>query len=195
RPLNRGCPEESAEAHRLDGAARDDHHRALLLQSFVEHVHRAQMKGRRVVLVLHRRLIEQLRDLDFGLAEDDPRLLLARRLRLARHRVLQRRRDDDVAHLDGLTVTPHGFERASISCCSSASIFSRPTSRSPSGVRPMMSRSAVCAAQLTACAYSCTSSAAFCASCTIQNNTASTFTGTVSDVSVCSAAKLVVIVR
>ena len=59
----------------------------------------------------------------------------------------------------------------------------------------MMSRSAVWAAQLTACAYSCTSSAAFSASCTIQNRTASTFTGTVSDVSVCSAAKLVVIVR
>ena len=59
----------------------------------------------------------------------------------------------------------------------------------------MMSRSAVCAAQLTACAYSCTSSAAFCASCTIQNSTASTLTGTVSEVSVCSAAKLVVMVR
>ena len=58
-----------------------------------------------------------------------------------------------------------------------------------------MSRSAVCAAQLIAWAYSWTSSAAFSASWTIQNSTASTLTGTVSDVSVCSAAKLVVIVR
>ena len=50
------------------------------------------------------------------------------------------------------TVTPHGLERWSISCCRSASIRSRPRSRSVSVVRPMMSRSAVCAAQLTACA-------------------------------------------
>ena len=49
------------------------------------------------------------------------------------------------------TVMPHGFDRASISCCSSPSIRSRPRSRSVSAVRPMMSRSAVCAAQLTAC--------------------------------------------
>jgi hypothetical protein len=40
-----------------------------------------------------------------------------------------------------------------------------------------------------------TSSAAFSTSWTIQNSTASTLTGTVSAVSVCSAAKLVVIVR
>ena len=48
------------------------------------------------------------------------------------------------------TVTPQGFERWSMSCCSSASICSRPRRRSASVVRPMMSRSAVCAAQLTA---------------------------------------------
>ena len=43
-----------------------------------------------------------VRDLHLGLTEDDARLFLARRLRFARHRVLQRVRDDDVAHLDGL---------------------------------------------------------------------------------------------
>ena len=40
----------------------------------------------------------------------------------------------------------------SISFCRSSSICSRPRSKSASVVRPMMSRSAVCAAQLTACA-------------------------------------------
>ena len=40
------------------------------------------------------------------------------------------------------TVMPHGFERTSISCCSSVSIRSRPRSRSVSAVRPMMSRRA-----------------------------------------------------
>ena len=48
------------------------------------------------------------------------------------------------------TVTPQGFDRSSISFWSSASICSRPRSRTVSGVRPMMSRRAVCAAQLTA---------------------------------------------
>ena len=45
---------------------------------------------------------ERVGDLQLRLAEDDARLLLARRLRLARHRVLQRVGDDDVAHLDRL---------------------------------------------------------------------------------------------
>jgi hypothetical protein len=45
------------------------------------------------------------------------------------------------------TVTPHGFDRSSISFCRSISMRSRPRSRSASEVRPMMSRSAVCAAQ------------------------------------------------
>ncbi len=48
------------------------------------------------------------------------------------------------------TVTPQGFDRSSISFCRSSSICSRPRSRSASVVRPMMSRSAVCAAHATA---------------------------------------------
>ena len=48
------------------------------------------------------------------------------------------------------TVTPQGLDRWSISFWRSASICSRPLSRTVSGVRPMMSRSAVWAAQLTA---------------------------------------------
>ena len=48
------------------------------------------------------------------------------------------------------TVTPHGFDRSSMSFWSWASICSRPRSRVVSGVRPMMSRNAVWAAQLTA---------------------------------------------
>ncbi len=47
-----------------------------------------------------RRLRERVGDVELGLAEDDARLLLARRLRLARHRVLERAGNDDVAHLD-----------------------------------------------------------------------------------------------
>ena len=43
-----------------------------------------------------------LRDLHFGLAQDDARLLLARGLRFARHGVLQRRGNHDVAHVDRL---------------------------------------------------------------------------------------------
>ena len=93
------------------------------------------------------------------------------------------------------TLTPHGLQRWSMSSCNCSSIFSRPRRRSVSDVRPMMSRSAVWAAQLTASLYCWTSSAAFSRSYTIQKSTASTFTGTVSDVSVCSAAKLVVITR
>ncbi len=48
------------------------------------------------------------------------------------------------------TVTPQGVVRSSMSFCNSDSIRSRPRSRSVKAVRPMMSRSAVCAAQLTA---------------------------------------------
>ena len=45
---------------------------------------------------------ERVGDLHLGLPEDDARLLLARGLGLAGHRVLQRGRDHDVAHLHGL---------------------------------------------------------------------------------------------
>ena len=43
---------------------------------FIEHVHRAQVQRGRVVLVRERRGLERFGDLDFGLAEDDARLLL-----------------------------------------------------------------------------------------------------------------------
>ncbi len=43
-----------------------------------------------------------MRDFHFRLAEDDARLLFPRGLRFARHRVLERRRNHHVAHLDGL---------------------------------------------------------------------------------------------
>jgi hypothetical protein len=48
------------------------------------------------------------------------------------------------------TVTPQGVVRSSISACSSFSMRTRPRSSSESEVRPMMSRSAVCEAQLMA---------------------------------------------
>ena len=78
-----GGTEQPAHAHRLDRRARDQHQRAFLLQSFVEHVHRAEVKRGRVVVIRLRRDLERLCDLHFRLAEDDPRLLLASGLRLA----------------------------------------------------------------------------------------------------------------
>src|SRR6266542_3544515 len=74
----RGGAEHAAHTHRLDGAARDEHQRALLLQSFVQHVHRAQMERRWIVMVRLGGLGERMRDFHFRLPEDDPRLLLAR---------------------------------------------------------------------------------------------------------------------
>ena len=47
----RGRAHQAAHAHRLDGRARHEHQRALFLEAFVEHVHRAQMERRRVVLI------------------------------------------------------------------------------------------------------------------------------------------------
>ncbi len=48
------------------------------------------------------------------------------------------------------TVTPQGVVRSSMICCNSLSNELRPTRMSASILRPMMSRSAVCAAQSTA---------------------------------------------
>jgi len=93
---------QPAHPHRLDGAARNEHQRTLLLETFIEHVHRAQMESRGIVLVRLGRLLEGVGDLHLGLAEDDARLFLTRGLCFARHRVLQRGRNDDVAHFDRL---------------------------------------------------------------------------------------------
>jgi hypothetical protein len=41
-PQGRGA-QEAAHAHRFHGAARDEHQGAFLLQSFIQHVHRAQV--------------------------------------------------------------------------------------------------------------------------------------------------------
>jgi hypothetical protein len=95
--------------------------------------------------------LKDLRDLHLGLAEDDARLLLARRLRLADMASCSAAGITTSRISTECTVTPHGFERWSISACSSLDPLA-PRSSSVSEVRPMMSRSAVCAAQLTACA-------------------------------------------
>ena len=97
-----GGAEHAAHAHRLHGAARHEHQRSFFLEAFVEHVHRPQVQRSRVVAIRLRGALEALRDLDLRLAQDDARLLLARGLRLARHRVLQRHRNHDVTHLDRL---------------------------------------------------------------------------------------------
>jgi len=52
--------------------------------------------------VLLGRLCEQVGDFQFGLAENNPRLLLSCRLCLARHGILQRRGNHHVAHLNRL---------------------------------------------------------------------------------------------
>jgi hypothetical protein len=100
RLLKRGGAHQAAHAHRLNRAARNQHERALFLEALVQHVHRPQVKGRWILLVRFRRFLKGVRDLHFRLTEDDPCLFLAGRLRLARHRVLQRAGDDHVAHLD-----------------------------------------------------------------------------------------------
>jgi hypothetical protein len=76
-PQRRGT-HQSAHPHRVDGTARDQHECALLLQSLVQHVHCAQMEGRRIVLVRFGRLLEGVSDLQLRLPEDDARLLTAR---------------------------------------------------------------------------------------------------------------------
>ena len=47
----RGRAHQAAHPHRFDRGARHEHQRALLLQAFVQHVHRAQVQRGRVVLV------------------------------------------------------------------------------------------------------------------------------------------------
>jgi hypothetical protein len=58
------------------------------------------MQRGRVLLIRLRGFLERVGDGHLGFTEYDPGLLLAGRLRLARHGVLERVRDDDVAHLD-----------------------------------------------------------------------------------------------
>ena len=94
-----GGGHDAGGAHGLHHGAGHHHHPALLLEPLVKDVHLPQPQGDGVGLVRLRRLLEQLRDLHLGLAQDDARLLLARGLRLARHGVLQRRGDHHVAHL------------------------------------------------------------------------------------------------
>src|SRR5207248_2403220 len=65
-----GGAEQAAQPHRLDGGAGDEHQRALLLEPLVQDVHGPQVQGRRVALVGAGRPLEQVRDLDLGLAED-----------------------------------------------------------------------------------------------------------------------------
>src|SRR5687768_10654231 len=95
----RGQSRQSAEAHRLDGARRDDDHRALLLDRLVKHVHGPEMQADRVVLVLFARLNESRGDLGLSGAEDDAGLALALGLSLAAHGVLESLRQFYVADL------------------------------------------------------------------------------------------------
>ena len=94
--------EETTEAHRFHGCARNEHQRALLLQALVQDIHRPEVQGRWILLIRNRGLAEQRCDLDFGLSENDPCLFFPRRLCLTRHRVLQLLRNHDVAHLHRL---------------------------------------------------------------------------------------------
>src|SRR2546423_4263609 len=93
---------QSAKTHRFDRRARHQHQRSLLLQTLVENVHRTQVERGGVVLIRLCCLEEQVRDFDFCLAEDDTRGFFTGRLRLARHRVLQRGWDDYVTHFHRL---------------------------------------------------------------------------------------------
>src|SRR5437588_5797305 len=80
----RGSAEETTEAHRFHGRTRNEHQRALLLQAFVQDIHRPEVQGRWILLIRDRGLAEQCCDLDLGLAEYDPRLLFPRCLCLTR---------------------------------------------------------------------------------------------------------------
>ena len=100
RRRSSSSPRHSSQLHRFDrGARHDDDGRVVPLQALVEHVHRAQMECGRIVRVALRRLVEFLRDLPFGIAEDHARLPLALGLRLHRHRILQGRRYQHVLEL------------------------------------------------------------------------------------------------
>ena len=133
-------------------------------------------------------------------ASASPRMMracfLTRRLRLARHRVLEATGMTTSRISTDWTVTPHGFDRASMSSAAPPRSARGPRSRSVSGG----AADDVAQRGLRRPAHGCVVAPGPRArpsrgSWTIQNSTASTFTGTVSDVSVCSAAKLVVIVR
>src|SRR5207248_5656209 len=68
----RGSAEETTEAHRFHGCARNEHQRALLLQALVQDIHRPEVQGRWILLIRNRGLAEQRCDLDFGLSGDEP---------------------------------------------------------------------------------------------------------------------------
>ena len=90
---------------------------------------------------------------------------------------------------------PHGLVFLSKTCCRSSAILSRSCNKVASSCFPMVSLRPVCAMCSMARWYSCTSRAAFSTSHTVQYTTASTFTGTVSLVSVCSALNALTLTR
>ena len=167
-------------------------------QTLVHHVHRAQVQGDGVVLVVLRGLRELLGDLGLGRAEDDARLCRSRSACAWRDIASSRAAGMMyVADLHGLGRDPprrgpylvqHRLDlvgraaRAGTaaspgrSCRSRCAGPSEPTGSPPRGT-------------------SSTSRTASCASQTIQNAIASTFTGTVSAVRVVSALKSVTRMR
>jgi len=92
-------------------------------------------------------------------------------------------------------VMPHGLVLLSKTCCKSSAILSRSCSRVASSCLPIVSLSPVWAMCSIAFWYSCTSKAAFSTSQTVQYTTASTLTGTVSLVNVCSALNALTLTR
>src|ERR1035441_7615186 len=62
----RGSRQHSAEPHGLHRGGWHNHHRALLLDGLIEHVHGAEMQRHGVVLVGERRLAEHLGLLGFA---------------------------------------------------------------------------------------------------------------------------------
>ena len=144
----RGRTQHTAHAHGLHCRARHQHQGAFFLQPFVKHVHGPQMQRRRILLIAWR-LLEEMGDLPLGFAQDDPRPLFPVGLGFTRHRVLQGVGDYHVAHFHRLHRDSPGIGALIDELLQFPSIRSLPRNRSVSEVRPMMSRNAVCAAQLT----------------------------------------------
>src|SRR5581483_907577 len=96
----RGQPEDAAGIHAVDHGRRNQNRGSAFLGGLVHDVHRAQLQCGGVACVDVRGLQEFLRDLLLRGAQYHAGRLLALRLGLAAHRILELGRDGDIANLD-----------------------------------------------------------------------------------------------
>jgi len=97
---SRDNAERGGRIHAVDHGRRDQDRRAALFRGLIDDVHGAELQGRRTAGVEVGGFDEFLCDFLFGLTQQDARQLLALRLRLPAHCVLQRRGHADIADFD-----------------------------------------------------------------------------------------------